>query len=465
MLVIDIGIANAIVNVLVKFRIVAVPDKLTFMAVIQVFDVSRRERINTTRRRCRIPGKSRQRIHEACRRRFEVFHKRRLVLAGIRVVAATGKFRFDAPVRGGGRVDARNRVHQVRERLDGILQANVEAPEEARIRFVAKRRDFGCRALAPVKGGNAKHRTSTKAIEVERQFRTRTQEELVVDFKQRFAFKLDLDFLVRIQGAVTQKFNLAEFVVDFVVRTADKRRRTGSHLFGTRRNIHAATAIDGVARIRVAHAQHGITALAYRFKVETVCITTQVVDRKRIKLLHGSSRIQIAQRFQAVLLSKFVSFLIALRRIVIIDFPTRQPHFTRVAAGSILLEDVRIVHQWSAGRFIGKPKLLEVIARYARLVFHTENKAVRARIRNTDGIHIAEHQLVDIRKFAESRIPLDKHGLAPIMQRLSLATFFFTAVVRRNKRIAIDAVNPQDTRVAIVIILFIRDFFHAVNSL
>ena len=51
------------------------------------------------------------------------------------------------------------------------------------------------------------------------------------------------------------------------------------------------------------------------------------------------------------------------------------------------------------------------------------------------------------------------------MQRLSLAAFFFATVVRRNKRIAIDSVNPQDTRVAIVIIFGIRNFFHAVNSL
>ena len=285
-LVIDIGIANVIVNVLVQLRIVAVPDKFTFMTVIQIFDVSRWERINATRRRCRIPGKSRQRIHKTRRRRFEVFHKRGLVFARVRIVAATGKFRFDAPVRSCRRADARNRVHQVRERLDGILQADVEAPEEARIRFVAKRRDFGSRALAPVKGGNAKHRTGTKAIKVKRQFRTRTQEELVIDFKQRLAFKLDLDFLVRVQSAVAQKFNLAEFVVDFVVGTADKRRRTCRHLFGTRRNIHAASAIDGIARIRVTHAQHRITALAHRLKVESACVTVQVINRKRIELSH-----------------------------------------------------------------------------------------------------------------------------------------------------------------------------------
>ena len=37
-------------------------------------------------------------------------------------------------------------------------------------------------------------------------------------------------------------------------------------------------------------------------------------------------------------------------------------------------------------------------------------------IRNANGIHVAQHQLVDVRQFAESCIPLDKDSLVPISQ-------------------------------------------------
>ena len=219
----------------------------------------------------------------------------------------TGKFSFNAPVRRCGCLDTRNGIDQVRESLHRILQAEVEAPKEAGVRFVTKSRNFGGCALALVKGGNAKDRTSTKAIEVKRQFSTSTQKQLVVHFKHGLAFKLDLDFLVRVKSAFTQKFDLAKFIVDFVVRPTDKRCRTGSHLFRTRRNIHAATAIHGIARIRITHAKRRVTALAHRFKVEQARVTVQVVNRERVKLFHRRGSIQVTQRFQAVLLSQFQS--------------------------------------------------------------------------------------------------------------------------------------------------------------
>ena len=277
------------------------------MAIVQILIIGRseRERIDTARRRSLIPRKPGQRIDKACRGRFKVFDKSGLSAARVGVMTATGKFCFDTPVRGCRSLDTRDGIHQVREGLYRILQAEVKAPQEAGIRFVSKSRDFGRRALALVKGGHTKDRTCTKAVQVKRQFSASAQKQFVINFEHGFAFELDLDFLVRVKSAFTQEFNLSKFIVDFVVRTTDKRCRTGSHLFGPRRNIHTATAIDGVARIRVTHANHGITALTDRFKIELACVTAQVVNRQVIELLHRGARIQVAQRFQAVLLRQF----------------------------------------------------------------------------------------------------------------------------------------------------------------
>ena len=108
MLVVDIGIANVVVNVLVEFSVVAVPDKFALMLIVLVFDIGFQMQGIATRRRRLIPGKPRQRIHKPRRSRFEVFNKCRLVLARIRIMAASGKFRFDTPIRRYGRIDARD---------------------------------------------------------------------------------------------------------------------------------------------------------------------------------------------------------------------------------------------------------------------------------------------------------------------------------------------------------------------
>ena len=55
MLIIDIGVADIIIDVLVKFRIVAMPDKFTLVLVILTFDVGSRIQGVTTRRRGLIP--------------------------------------------------------------------------------------------------------------------------------------------------------------------------------------------------------------------------------------------------------------------------------------------------------------------------------------------------------------------------------------------------------------------------
>ena len=278
-LVIDIGIAHRRIDVLVQFRIVAVPNEFALVFVIQVFDVGRMILVRATRRRCMVPRKSRKRIRQSRSRRFKIFHKSRLFIARIRIVAARRKFSFITPAGLCRRVDARNQVHKFGKGGHGILQAEVHAPQHAGIRFVAESRGLCRSALALVQGGNAEHGSSTHAVQIKRKFGAGTEQQFVVDFEQRFAFVAHLDFLVRVKGTFTQKFNLTQFVVHFVVGAANKGRRTCRHLFGTRRNIHTGATAHRIARARVTHANRRTTALTNRFEIETVRVARKVIDR------------------------------------------------------------------------------------------------------------------------------------------------------------------------------------------
>ena len=349
------------------------PDKLTLVPIVLALDVCQSIRLHTARRRRLVPRQAGQRISQPRSSRLEIFHQRRAFFTRIRIVATRREFRLVTPAGLRRRIDARNQVHQFREGRNRILQTEVHAQQHAGVRFVSERRSLRRSTLALVQGGDAKHGTSTHAVKVQRKFRTGAQQKLVVNFEQGFAFVAHLDFLVRVKGAFTQKFNLAEFIVNFVVGTADKCRRTRRHLFGSRRNIHTGASAHGIARTRVTHTQHGIAALAHRLKIEAVRIALEVVDRKRIELSHRRRGVQVTHRFQAVLLGKLIRILRAavnrIRRPL-----TGEPHFTRVCTRSILLENRSVVYQRSSRGRIHQAELLEVIAGNTRLVLHAQDK-------------------------------------------------------------------------------------------
>ena len=412
-----------------------------------------------------VPRKSRQRIRKARCRRFKVFNQCGLIIARVRIVAASGKFRFVAPAGLSSRINARNQVHQFRESRHGVLQAEVHAPQHAGVGFVAKRRSLGRRALTLVEGGNTEHGTRTHAIQVKREFCTGAKQQLVVDFEQGFAFVADLDFLVRVKGSFAQKFNLAEFVVDFVVGTANKGRRARRHLFGSRRNIHTRTTAHGIAGARVANTQGRTAALAHRFKVEAVRVARKVVDRQRIELSHRSRRIQVTQRFQAVLASQFVFVGFTGINRIISRF-TRQPHFTCIITGSVFLKDCSIVHQGRSRCGIHQAEFLEEVARNARFVLHAQHKARRTCIRNTDRIHVTQHQLVDVHEFRKSCIPLDKRNrIAFFHGSLTIAVF---SPASGKQCIAVHAVDLEHARFFVVrehVVVGILDFCQAFHLL
>ena len=293
-LVVHVGVADIVVDILVEFGIVAMPDEFALVAEIQSRNIGRGIVLHAARRRRMVPGKPRQRIREAVRRRLEIFDKRFGIVARIRVVAAARKFRLEPPAGLGFGLDARNLVHEVGQRLYRILQAQVHAPQEAGEGFVAERRSLGRRALALVECSNAEHGTGTESVTFQREFRSRAQQQLVVYLEKRFTFERHLDFLVRVKGALAQEFNLAKFVVHLVVGTAGKHGRTRRQLFGTRRDIHTGASAHGIARVRVAHADGGTAALAHRFKVELARVAVQVIDRQRIELRDGIRRIKVA---------------------------------------------------------------------------------------------------------------------------------------------------------------------------
>ena len=221
-------------------------------------------------------------------------------------MAAGSEFSFIAPRRLGRRVDPRNQVHQFGQSRHRVLQAQVHAPQHAGVGFVTQSRRLGRRALALVKGGNTEHGSRAHAVQIQREFGAGAKQQLVVDFKQRFAFVSDLDFFIRVKGALTQKFNLAQFIVHFVVGSTDKGRRTRRHLFCTRRNIHTGTTAHGIAGTGVTDTQGRAAALTHRFEIETVRVARKVVNRERIELRHSRRRIQVTQWFQAVLLGQLV---------------------------------------------------------------------------------------------------------------------------------------------------------------
>ena len=209
MLVVDIGISDRGINVLIKLGVIAMPDKLTLVPIVLALDVSQSVRLHTARRRRLVPRQTGQRISQPRSSRLEIFHQRRAFFTRVCIVAARREFRLVTPAGLRRRVDSRNQVHQFRKGRNRILQAEVHAPQHAGVRFVTERRRLCRRALALVQGGNAEHGTSPHTVKVQREFRTGAQQKLVVNFEQGFAFVADLDFLVRIKGAFTQKFNLA----------------------------------------------------------------------------------------------------------------------------------------------------------------------------------------------------------------------------------------------------------------
>ena len=342
-LVIDIGITHRRINILVQFRIVTVPNKFALVLVVQALNISQRIRFNTTRRRCLVPRKSSQRIRKARSSRFKIFDQRRLFIARVRIMAASRKFSLETPAGLRCRVDTRNKIHQFSQSRHGILQAEVHSPQHARIRFVTESRGLCRCALALVQSGNTEHRTRAQAIQVKRKFGASTQQQLVVYFEQRFAFVSDLDFLVRVKSAFTQEFNLAKFIVDFVVRTANKGCRTRRHLFSTRRNIHTGTTAHRIARARITNAQSRATALTHRFEIETVRVARKVIDRQRIQLSHRCGGIQITQRLQAVLLGQISWVTLVFINRIFWQF-TREPHFTGIVTRSIFLKNCCVIY-------------------------------------------------------------------------------------------------------------------------
>ena len=196
MLVVHIGVAYTRIDVLVQFRGVAVPNKLALVAIVLVLDVSRRLACNATRRRCRIPRKSGKGISKARNRRFEIFYKGLVVSAGVCVMAAGGKFRLEPPAGFCIRLDSGNQVHEVRQGLHRVLQAQVHAPQHAGEGLVTEGRGLGRSALALVQRCDTEQGSRTKAVTFQREFRSRAQQQLVVYLEQGLAFKGDLDFLV-----------------------------------------------------------------------------------------------------------------------------------------------------------------------------------------------------------------------------------------------------------------------------
>ncbi len=222
------------------------------MLIILIRDISRHIGRITTRRRSLIPGQSRQGIGKTRCGGFEVFHQSFSIVAGICIMTAGSKFSFKSPGRLSRSVNARNCIHQFRQGRNGILQTKVHTPQDTGVRFVTKSRSFCSCALALIQSCNTKDRASAQTIQIQGQFRTSTKQKLVIDFEQRFAFEGNLDFLVGIQSTFTEKFNLSQFIVHFVVRTANKGSRTGGHLFGTGRNIHTGTTIHSIAGAGIA---------------------------------------------------------------------------------------------------------------------------------------------------------------------------------------------------------------------
>ena len=353
-LVIHIAVADRRVDVFVQHRIVTVPNKFTFVLIIQIFDIGSciaDRRSDTARRRRRIPRKTGQRIHKSRFARFKILEKSRLSTARVGVVVTARKFRFKAPVRSRLRVNARDHVHKIRHPLRRILQAQVHAPEEARIRFTAKRRRARGRTLTLVKRRNTEERTFPEAITGQRKFRSRTEQDLVIDFEQRFAFEFDRDFLVRVKSRFAQKFNLAKLVVHIIINATRKDCRARLQFFGAFRNIHAASCIHRIARARIANADDRILSFTDTFKVEAArVLRTQVRNRERIKFRHRRRRVHIAERFKAV----FMRTCRRVRARIPRQRAARQPHFTRIRTGSILLKDRRIAREDRIRRRIDK---------------------------------------------------------------------------------------------------------------
>ena len=295
-LIIYIGITNARINVLVQFRRIAMPNEFTLVAIVLVLDIGRRLAGDTSRRRCRVPRKSGKGISKARNRRFKIFDKGFIVPAGVCVMATGGKFRLEAPAGLGVRLNSGNQVHEVGQSLYRVLQTQVHAPQHAGEGLVPEGRGLGRGALALIQRSDTKEGSRTKAVTLQREFRSRAQQQLVVYLEQGFAFKGDLDFLVGVQGALAQKLNLTKLVVHLVVRSTNKGGRTCSQLFCTRRNIHARTRTHRIARIRIPDANNGVTTFTHRFKIEPAGKAIQLVNRQCIKLGHGSSGIQQAKR-------------------------------------------------------------------------------------------------------------------------------------------------------------------------
>ncbi len=438
------------------------PDKLALVPIILAFDVGQAVLLHTARRRRLVPRQTGQRISQPRSSRLEIFHQRRAFFTRVCIVAARREFRLETPAGLRRRIDARNQVHQFREGRNRILQTEVHAQQHAGVRFVSERRSLRRGTLALVQGGDAKHGTSTHAVKVQRKFRTGAQQKLVVNFEQGFAFVAHLDFLVRIKSAFTQKFNLAELIVDFVVRSADKSRRSRRHLFCTRRNIHTGTSAHRIARTWVSHAQHGIATLTYRFKIEAVRVALEVVNRKRIELSHRRRGIKVTHRFQAILLGQFIGILRTavnrIRRLL-----TGEPHFTRVCSRSVLLENRSVIHQRCSRGRIHQAKFLEVIPGDTRFVHHAQNETRRTRIRNANRIHITQHELVDIDQFRKGCVPLNKGNRIPFFHRGFSATVFRPA--RRKQGVAVHAVHLHYAHFRIVSKVRIRNLNHALHEL
>ena len=280
-------------------------------------------------------------------------------------MVAACKFRFKAPVRSGLRFNPGNPVHHVRHPLRRILQAQIHAPEEARIRFAPERRRRSGRALTLVEGRDAEERTVPKSISRKGKFRAGAEQHLVINFEQRLAFEFHRDFLVRIESGLAQKLDLPEFVVHVVIHAAGENRRSGLQLFGAFRNVHAAACADGIARIRIAHADDRVAPLADTFKVEAARVLGRDIrNGKRVKIRHRCGRIHVAERFQAV--------FPCTRRRIRPGIPRKrtagQPHFTRIRPRSVLFENRRVAGQNGSRRRIDQPKRLQVGTRNARLV-------------------------------------------------------------------------------------------------
>ena len=375
-------------------------------------------------------------------------------------MAARRKFSFELPARRSRRVDARNLVDQFRQGGNGILQAEVHAPQDAVERFVAERRRFGCRALALVQGRHTEDRAVTEAVTVQREFCTGAQQQLVVDFEQRFAFKSDLDFLIRIKRTFAQKFNLSQLVVDFVVDATCKYGRACGQLFCAGRNIHTRARTYGMARIRVTHANRRIAALTDRLEVEAARIAVQVVNRQVVQLRHRIRRVQQPQWFQAVLAGTFRRF----RPGVFRKRFTRQPHFSRKVTAGIFLENRSVIDQRASRRRIGQAQSLEERSCNAGLVLHAQNKTAAASFSNSYRVHVAQHQLVNIRQFGKGRIPLDQDDRRTITNRRSCTASPVIAPAGGQQRTAIHAVHLKDTRLGIIAKVRRGDLDHAFHQ-